>query len=292
MRKKNGWQKSRSEYALGMLFIIVLGLTVLLAIFVLRLRLWMRPARLIAVQNRTGSRVTPISFLLVFAMQFLLLATSAFAQGASPDPQRQILGSLISTSEVFVNDSPAPSEVTIFSGDTIRTGETGTAMLTISGNNSLQISRQSQVAFTGDARYIAELKSGMISVKSTGGAAGSVVRAGNFVAVPTNRNEQTVVTIEKVADGSYLVNCSAGNVGILPLQQGAGLILQVGRSARISANGELVAVELSPPGAALPTARNHKVWIYAGLAGGGIAAGVAAAIIASEKHTPVSPSAP
>jgi len=84
MRKKNGWQKSRSEYALGMLFIIVLGPTVLLTIFVLRLRLWMRPARLIAVQNRTGSRFTPISFLLVFTLQFLWLATYAFAQGASP----------------------------------------------------------------------------------------------------------------------------------------------------------------------------------------------------------------
>jgi len=85
MRKKNGWQKkSRSEYALGMLFLIVLGLTVLLTIFVLRLRLLMRPAGLIAVQNRTGSRFTPISFLLVFTLQFLWLATYAFAQGASP----------------------------------------------------------------------------------------------------------------------------------------------------------------------------------------------------------------
>lgn len=94
---------------------------------------------------------------LAFLFSFLLLAASAHGQVASPDPQRQSLGSLNSSGDVFVNGSRAPSEVTIFPGDAVRTGETGTAILTTSGNNSFQIARQSQVVFAGDPHYFAEL---------------------------------------------------------------------------------------------------------------------------------------
>src|SRR6202162_2369842 len=134
-------------------------------------------------------------------LPFLLLAASAHGQVASPDPQRQSLGSLNSSGEVFVNGTRAPSELTIFPGDAVRTGETGTAILTTSGNNSFQISRQSQVVFAGDPHYFAELESGGISVKSLEGTSGAVVRAGNFAVVPTNRNERTTATIEKLTDG-------------------------------------------------------------------------------------------
>jgi hypothetical protein len=223
-------------------------------------------------------------------LPFLLLAASAHGQVASPD-QRQSLGSLNSSGEVFVNESRAPSEVTIFPGDAVRTGETGTAILTTSGNNSFQISRQSQVVFAGDPHYFAELESGGISVKSLEGTSGAVVRAGNFAVVPTNRNERTTATIEKLADGSFVVTCSAGNVGVIPLQQAPGLFLQAGQSARISPKGELAALD-KPLSAGTQSAGRRHLWIYLGLAGGGIAAGTAAAVVLSENHAPISPVAP
>ena len=273
-------------------FIILLNVEILLAIFVSGLRPLRRSANLRAVHERTRSLAAPLSLMPALTLQFLLMAASAHGQAASPDQQGQSLGSLNSVGEVFVNDTHAPSELTIFSGDAVRTGETGTAILTTSGNNSLQISRQSQVVISGDPHYFAELKLGTIFVKSLGGTAATVVRAGNFAVVPTNRNVRTNVAIERMADGSYLVTCSAGNVGILPLKQAPGLFLQAGQSARISSRDELVAVEAPNPAPAQSAGRSNRLWIYLGLAGGGIAAGTAAAIASGGSHPPISPSSP
>jgi hypothetical protein len=232
-------------------------------------------------------------FLAAMAFPLLLLAAPAAAQGGSPDAQRQSLGSLNSAGEVYVNETKAPSELTIFSGDTVRTGATGTAMLTSSGNNSFQIAAQSQVVFAGDPRYFAELKMGTVSVKAQAG--GAAVRAGKSAVVPTNRNERTTATIARAADGSFVVTCSAGSVGILLLNQAQGLFLQAGQSARISATGELSA-EQAPAAASGPSGtqsagKSRSLWIYLGMAGAG--AGAAAGVaLALTNHTPVSPSTP
>ena len=251
-----------------------------------------RSAILLGVRKRTRDLVTPLHFMVALSLQILLLATAAHSQAVSPDPQRQSLGSLNSVGEVFVNESRAPSELTIFSGDVVRTGETGTAILTTSGNSSFQISHQSQVVFTGDPYYFAELKLGTIFVKSLGGTGGAVVRAGNFVVVPTNRNEQTTATIERMADGSFLVTCLAGNVGVISRREAPGLFLQAGQSARISPKNELVALEKPTLAPIQSAGRSHRLWIYLGLAGGGIAAGTAAALAHGGAHPPISPSSP
>jgi len=273
-------------------FAIMLGLAILFSIFDSGLRILTRPAMVFSVQKRTKGLAAYLALAPALTLPFLLLAASAHSQGVSPDPQRQSLGSLNSAGEVFVNESRAPSELTVFAGDAVRTGESGAAILTSSGNNSFQISRQSQVVFAGDPRYFAELKLGTISVKSLGGAAGAAVRAGNFVAVPTNRNVQTATTIERMADGSYLVTCLAGNVGVFPLEETSGLFLQAGQSARISPKGELAAVAAPAPTPPQSAGRNRSTWILLGLAGGGVAAGVAAALLYGASHPPISPSSP
>jgi hypothetical protein len=271
---------------------MILILVILFAIFDSGLRIVTRSAILFGVQKRTRHLATPLPFTLALTLQFLLVAASAHGQAVSPDQQRQSLGSLNSFGEVFVNESPAPSELTIFPGDTLRTGETGTAMLTTSGSNSYQISSRSQVEFTGDPHYFAELKVGMIVAKSSAGSGGAVVRAGNFVVVPTNRNERTTATIERMADGSFLVTCSIGNVGVIPMQEAQGLFLQAGQSARITPKGELVALEMPAPAGTQSAGRSNRLWIYLGLAGGAIAAGTAAAIASGGNHPPISPSSP
>ena len=250
-----------------------------------------RAAILFEVGRRRRGWVTPLRFIFAFSLQLLFVA-SGHGQAVSPEPQRQSLASMSTVGEVFVNESRAPSELTIFPGDTLRTGQNGTAILTTIGQSSFQISHESQVAFTGEPRYFAELKQGTIFAKTLGGTDGSVVRAGNFVVVPTNRNEQTTATIERMPDGSFLITCSGGNVGVIPLQEAPGLFLTAGQSARISPTSELVALEKTTPTATQSSGRSHRAWIYLGLAGGGIAAGTAAAIAHGGSHPPISPSSP
>jgi hypothetical protein len=266
------------------LFGPVLGAAILIWAVQLPPRTGRRAAVLIRIRN--GAKL--FALLVAFAPLIVMFPAVAHGQAASPDPQRQSLGSLNTTGDVFVNESKVPSETTLFAGDVVRTGETGTAILTTSGNNTFEIARQSQVDFTGETRYFAELKAGTVAVKSMGGAGGAVMRAGNFVVVPNNRTERTVVNITKMPDGSYLLSCAEGNLGVVPLQQAQGLFLQAGQSARISVQGELAAVETPPSGPA-HAGRNNKTWIYLGLAGAGVAAGVAAALA---TRGPISPSAP
>jgi hypothetical protein len=236
------------------------------------------------------TQFTALSVLPTLILPLLIFALPVGGQ-MLPDSQRQPLGSLDSAGQVFVNEQQAPSELTVFPGDTLRTGETGTARLTAGGNSSLQISRQSQVVFSGDPHYVAELKSGAIAFKSLGGAGGAVVRAGNYVVVPASRTEASTVAIEGAADGSFLVTCSAGSAEIVPLQEGSGILLQAGQSARISSKGELTTAA-TPSAVGARPAGNNRLLIYLGLAGAGVAAGAAAAIAHGGSHQPVSPISP
>jgi hypothetical protein len=268
-------------------FALIHGTVVSAAVLVAALR-FLAPPKRAAARNCGKISGKRTAFLVALLPLSLLFSVTARGQAGTPDPQKQSLGSLTNTGDVFVNEAKAPSEVTLYAGDVVRTGDTGSAILTTSGGNSFEIARQSVVDFTGEARYLAELKTGSASVKSVGGPGGAVLRAGNFVVVPTNRNEQTVVSVTKLQDGSYLLTCTAGNTGIVPLQQGQGLFLQAGQSARISVQGELAAVE-TPPAGPVHAGKSNKTWIYLGLAGAGIAGGVAAAIATRQ---PVSPAAP
>ena len=268
-------------------FMSIFGLLLAAATVAWAFQLLPRRASHATVRIRTGNRAKLLAALLAAAPVVMVFPAPAHGQAAA-NPQRQSLGSLNTTGDVFVNEAKVPSETTLFAGDVVRTGETGTAVLTTSGGNSFEISRQSQVDFTGETRYFAELKAGTVSVKSVGGASGAVLRAGSFVVVPTNRSERTVVNITKLADGSYLLTCAEGNTGVIPLQQAQGLFLQAGQSARISAQGELAAVQTPPSGTA-PAGRSSKKWVYVGLAGAGVAGGVAAALA---TRAPMSPAAP
>jgi hypothetical protein len=251
-----------------------------------------RLAILFETRNRAKGFVAPLLSALVLALQFSSFVLSAHGQTGSPEPQRQVLGSLYTEGEVYVNDSRAPSGLSIFPGDVLRTSQTGSAILTTSGKGSLQISSLTQIIFSGDPRFVAELKMGSISVKSVGGAGRAVVRAGNFVVVPTNPDEQASATIETMADGSFFITCSAGNVGVIPLQGAPGLFLQAGQSGRISPNSDLVALERPAPTLNQPAGKKRFPWIYLVLAGGGAAAAAGLAISHGGTPPPVSPSSP
>jgi ferric-dicitrate binding protein FerR (iron transport regulator) len=226
----------------------------------------------------------------------LSMLPSADGQSVSQEQQRQPLGSLSTVGEVYVNGSRALNESTVFTGDNVLTAVGGTATFTTSGTGSIKISPLSQVLVAGEPGYVAELKLGAAVMSSASGPSGVTLRIGTFVAVPTVRDQQTSASIERKADGSFVVSCLEGSVGVLPLQGGNGLFLQSGQSLIITASGELVTQEkpATAPEATAPAVtqakKSYTGWIILAVAGAG-GAGAAAALV-SRGGKSVSPSAP
>src|SRR5467141_600473 len=116
---------------------------------------------------------------------FLLLTALTRVQALPQEQDREPLGSLTSIGEVYVNDSPVPAEITIFSGDRVRTGDSGSATFNMSGKGSLKISPRSQVLFSGKYEYTAELEGGTVALNSINGPNGLTLRIGSDVVVPS-----------------------------------------------------------------------------------------------------------
>lgn len=229
-----------------------------------------------------------LSLLVVFSLVF-----PSVGMAGARSQEHQPLGSLSSVGEVYVNNSPAPADSTIFSGDTVRTGAAGTATFTSSAQGTFQISAQSQVAFNGGDQYVAELQSGMVVMSSMRGPQGLNLRLGSFTAVGVTDGEQSTSKIEKAADGTFAVTCLDGSVILVPTAGTNGLLMQAGQTVSISGQGQLSAVkEVAPPNPAPGTVqqkKNYTLWIIIGAAGAG-AAGIGLALGGKHSSTPpVSP---
>ncbi len=232
---------------------------------------------------------------------FLLLTALTRVQALPQEQDREPLGSLTSIGEVYVNDSPATVEITIFSGDRVRTGESGSATFNMSGKGSLKVSPRSQVLFSGKYEYTAELEAGAVVMNSVSGPNGFTLRIGNDVLVPPIKERTALASIDRAPDGSFLVACSDGAIGVLTLKGTSGLFLQVGQSVSAAPNGQLFPVvqqaattERLLSGRSSSGARRAR-GSYTGWGFLGAAAG-AAGIVAAQSHgggkQPISPSAP
>jgi hypothetical protein len=213
------------------------------------------------------------------------------------EQQKVALGSLSSVGEVYVNDSLAPSESTIFSGDRVRTGQTGASTFTASGRGTIKISPQSRVLFSGSSQFIAELEAGSVVVNSIAGGNGLVMRLGAFVLVPSFPREQSITSkVDRSADGSFIVSCFDGSAGLLTLEGRSGQFLHGGQSLEVSSTtqGEqessMAFMGRSKPHAALGKTSPERFLLGVGGAGG-----IAFAIdqlIQSRGKQSVSPSVP
>src|SRR6266436_5479269 len=172
----------------------------------------------------------------------LVLPALSRARAIPQEKERAALGSLTSVGEAYVNDSPAPAEITIFSGDRVRVGETGSATFNMSGKGSLKLSPRSQVLFAGKYEYTTELEAGAVVMNSISGPNGLTLRIGNDVLVPSFKEHTALASIDRAPDGSFLVTCSDGAIGVLTLKGTSGLFLQVGQSVTAAPNGQLLPV--------------------------------------------------
>jgi len=232
----------------------------------------------------------------------LLLPGLSRAQVLPQEKEREPLGSLTSIGDAYVNDSPAPVEITIFSGDRVRTGESGSATFNMSGKGSLKLSPRSQVLFSGKYEYTAELEAGAVVMNSVSGPNGFTLRIGNDVLVPSIKEHTALASIDRAPDGSFLVTCSDGAMGVLTLQGTSGQFLQVGQSVSVAPNGQLFPVvqDAAASGRSLSGksfSRAQKArgsytgWGLLGLAAAG-AAGTVAALSHGGGKQSISPASP
>jgi len=258
-----------------------------------------------ADKQRTTYSKFVLHLLPTIAMVFLL--TAAAAQGRTRSQEHQALGSLSSVGQVSVNNSAAPADATIFSGDVIRTGANATATFTSSAEGSFQILAGSQIAFNGGEQYAAELQAGTVVMSSQRGTQGLSTRIEGYTVVSASEGEQSTSKIERAADGSFTVTCLDGSVILVPTGEGSsGVLIQTGQMVNISPRGKLSAVKaagpVTPPATPAPTptpatapttagVSNSTKWIIAGVAIAG-GAGAALALAGGHKSSSVSPATP
>lgn len=237
-----------------------------------------------------------LALALVPQMFLLTAATNAavISQEQAQSAKKEPLGSLDATGEVYVNDKPVPVESTVFRGDRVRTGAASTAIFTMTGNGTLKLGAQTQIVVSGEPEFAAELQSGTAVIDSISGPTGIKLRVGDFVVVPAVRSRVTSAKIEAQAGGTFQVTCQDGDISTLPLQGGAGQLLEAGQSVSIAPHGALVARK-SPGVKSSGSAQQGPLagrtgWTLLGVAGAG--AGAAAIALTHHGGTPVSPSSP
>lgn len=250
-------------------------------------------------QRVIASHLT-LCFIHALALQLLLFPLLADARPASRAQEKQPLGSLSSIGPVYVGDFVAPASSTIFTGDTLRLGDAATATFTMSGRGSFEIASHSQLVFTGSQQYVAELKSGTVVMSSSSGSSGINLRIGNYVVLGVTQAEQSTAKIDGAADGSFVISCTQGSVGIVPLDGSPnGIFLQVGQSTNLSPQGELSAPRATVASTATtsPTQSSasvrkssHTGLIVLGVAGAAGAVGAAVALGGKGHGQTVSPS--
>jgi len=156
-----------------------------------------------------GRSTLPIAFIYMNLLLLLLVALPipSYAVGRNQDQQKEPLGSLTGVGEVYLNDALSMGDSTIFSGDRVRTGPTGTATFTISGKGTLKISPQSQIVFSGAYQFTADLEAGTIVLNTNTGPNGLTVRIGNYVVVSYSRKQPASLRVTRARDGSVQVSC-------------------------------------------------------------------------------------
>src|ERR1700675_3009534 len=180
------------------------------------------------------------------------LPLMAGAPRAARKAQNQALGSITTVGPVFINGVPAPADLTIFPGDTLKTGDMGSAAFSISGKGAFKILSSSEMVFPPDPRYSAELKAGSVVMNSFNGATDISLRVGNYVVAPVIESQQSTSQVVRHADGSFTITCLEGSVGLIPLEGATGRVLQSGESVNILSSGELEIAKV--PGAVPGTA--------------------------------------
>lgn len=260
-----------------------------MGVSILKVEKMCAPPKLLKFFSRHAA-IAAAATLLLFA-PIVDAAGAANGSHASSHQDREPLGSLTTVGTVYVNGAPAPAEVTVFAGDTVLTSDSGSATFTMSGKGSFKLSSQTHLAFTADARYLAEITSGTVVMTSFAGSTDVTLKMGGYVIAPVIQTEESSSRIDKTANGGFQISCLTGSVGIVPVEGASGQVLRVGQTLAISPSGQLGGPqEASTPVATNTSTKksNHTGYIILGVAGAG-AVGAAVALAGHGHSSSVSP---
>jgi len=238
-------------------------------------------------KHREGHRARTSAIAATLLLISSTLPTPGYAHVAQQEQSKEPLGSLSGVGDVYLNDSPALA-ASILPGDRVRTGTSGTATFAVNGKGTLRILPRSQVAFSGSDQFTAELQAGTVVSNAMAGADGVILRIGNYVVVSSIREQPATFRITRAQDGSFLVSCLGGSLGVLALEGKFGQFLQGGQSLTVSEKQDV-----SPASASVKRKSNFATrWLLIGLAGAGTAAAVAAKLAHGGGNQTVTLSAP
>jgi hypothetical protein len=263
-------------------------------------------------RSRSTMQDRSISALSLLVICSLLFPLGLPAQQDASDNGEQAqehrpLGSLTSTGEVYVNDVPATADMTVFTGDSMRTGADGSSTFTIGGQGSVKASANTQLDFSANPLFVAELKSGMVVMSTIPGAPNMKVRAGTFVVVAETGDAdtnavQTTCQMQHLADGSFQITSVTGSVGVIALEGPETVFIKAGESVSVTAAGQLSQTAGTPvpgptPGDEVTPSNNRKKkvpagWILLGVVGAGGAGAALALAGHGNNNSAVSPTSP
>src|SRR6185437_6036401 len=103
------------------------------------------------------------------------------------------------------------------------------------------------------------VQDGSVEMRSSTGPAALKLRAGSYAVVSVVEGEQSTSKIEALPAGAFLVTCTEGSVGVIPLQGSNGLFIGAGESVNISGDGVLSAAKRAVPPAAPAPATAESV---------------------------------
>lgn len=219
---------------------------------------------------------------LFFYLLVFCVPVPAWARPVPQENARRPLGSLSVTGGVQINGAFVSSQSAVYAGDTVTTREDGEVTLTVRERGKFEIGPLTQVVFSDDSRFAAQLILGTVKFDALAEHSNLAVRAGDYVvsaapgAVP-----EISATVRRTTDGSALVSCGKGSVQVVALQGDTSLALHAGQSASLASRGDVVrAVVPADPILASPQHAVKRHWLRTVLIVG-VAAGVTAVIVAS-----------
>jgi hypothetical protein len=204
---------------------------------------------------------------------------------------------------VSLDGTTAATGATIFPGDSIQTGPDGSVLVNMPGRGSLVIAANSSIIFppVTQGSHLVALQRGKFALHILSEAAGTTAEFGKFVLRPII-GQGAEYDVEIAPDGSALVRCFTGTIGIIEAQGANSTFLNAGQSAQISATGSVERIGAAgapppnstpPPSSTSPSGKSKSYvgWIILAAAAGGVAA-VVAVVVSEHKPATVSPSSP
>src|SRR5580704_13514492 len=152
-----------------------------------------------------------------------IFLVSLLLVGVVPAPAQTVehtgIGSIQMQGSVILNGTAAATGATVFTGDSLRTGPDGSALVSMPARGSIVLAANSDISFPNAAigAHMAVLHGGKIAFRLLPEASETTAEFGKVVLRPVI-GQGVEYEVEIAADGSAVVRCLNGAVGIIEIE--------------------------------------------------------------------------